>query len=560
MATIGVHKDPATGQVEMQFLTCSAMLPDKPGLFFLSPSCGSGKSTCIAAVGKEKKDLGVLIVVPTKKDADEMGNRLATLGVPVSQIFVLHCQNIAALDKYRTTPSTLSDIPILIVTSVRIQIDPFPLFLSYKGGTRGYIFIDELINFYPDPFQIPNGLYEIVSYLDQHKTHNGRKAIDEFTVDGITWFRHIYDNEKAMEAAYKLSGKSGKALLPDKTPLDRIKRSMIFQHIIDSGFTPIDQRIQDIAGKSVTCLFDGTADVIFPKKDPRVVAITGDRYSSDIQFSIFPFRMKRHNLEYCQANDIQRLAPEFVNLATKLSQSEKVLIISWKTVDGKAWRALDGRTEHYEGQEDAVYGFPDILKQSLAAAGAKMENISITYRGSGQDRGSNEYRECSSVIFLGSWNLPEEPVTEQISAMFGFRMNYFDYRVSLLVQTVCRSRIRMHQGLPIKVYFSSDINYNMAYAVQEYFQANSASSCNIGGLIKPCRVLSKPDKGNLYDITRLYAYDPLIRRAVESGTTYAFSIPHSTLFGLVPKDRKSKARYSRLIQFMKAFGITMTIT
>ena len=189
-----------------------------------------------------------------------------------------------------------------------------------------------------------------------------------------------------------------------------------------------------------------------------------------------------------------------------------------------------------------------------------MENISITYRGSGQDRGSNEYRECSAVIFLGEWNLPEVPVTGQISAMFGFKMDYFDYRVSLLVQTVCRSRIRMHQGLPIKVFFSSDINYNMAYAVQEYFKANSASSCNIGGLIKPCRILSKPDKGNLYDVTRLYTYDPLIRRAVESGTTYAFSIPHSTLFGLVPKDRKSKARYTRLIQFMKAFGITMTIT
>lgn len=559
MAGIGVNIDPATGQVEMQFLTCSAMLPDKPGLFFLSPSCGSGKSTCIAAAGKEKKDGGVLIVVPTKKDADEMGNRLATLGVPVSEIFVLHCQNIAALDKYRTSPESLASIPILIVTSVRIQIDPFPLFLNYKGGSRGYVFIDELINFYPDPFQIPNGLYEIVTYLDQCKTHGGRKAIDEFTVDGITWYRHIYDKEVAMEAAYKLSGKSGKMLLPDKTPLDRIKRAMIFQHIIESGFTPIDQRIQDIAGKSVTCLFDGTADILFQKKDSRVVAISGDRYSSDIQFAVFPFRMKRHNLEYCQASEIQRLAPEFIDLATKLSQTEKVLIISWKTVDGKAYRALDGRTEHFEGQEDNVYGFPDILRHSLAAAGAKMENISITYRGSGQDRGSNEYKECSVVIFLGEWNLPEEPITEQISGMFGFKMDYFDYRVSLLVQTICRSRIRMHSGKAIKVYFSSDINYNMAYATQEYFKANSAGTCRIGGLIKPCRTLSKPDKGNLYDVTRLYAYDPQIRLAVESGTTYSFSIPHSTLFGLIPKDKRSSDRYTGLKRFMKNLGLTMTI-
>lgn len=560
MASIGVNINPVTGQVEMHFSTCSAMLPEDPGLHIMSPSCGSGKSTCIAALAKEKRSFGVLIVVPTKKEADEMGSRIATQGVGVSEIFVLHCQNIAALDKYRTTPKALSDKPILIVTSVRIQIDPIPLFLNYRGGKRGYVFIDELINFYPEPFQIPDGLYEIVTYLDQCKSHDGRKAIKEFTVDGITSYQHIYRTEEAMEAAYKLSGKRGKALLPDRTPLDRIKRQMIFRHIIRDGFTSISQRIQDIAGLSCTCLFDGTADCLFSQRDKRLVPISGIRYSSDIQFAVFPFRMRRHNLEYCQASDIQRLAPEFVLLVTSLSQSEKVLIISWKTVDGKAYRALDGRTEHFEQQEDIVYGFPDILKQSLASAGAKMDNIFITYRGSGQDRGSNEYRDCSAVVFLGEWNLPEEPITSQISGMFGLRLDYFDYRVSLLVQTICRSRIRMHTGLPIRVYFSEDINYNMAYAVQDYFKANSNPSCNIGGLIKPCRILSKPDKGNLYDVTRLYTYDPQIRRSVESGTSYSFSIPHSTLFGLVPKDRKSKTRYSRLIQFMKAFDITMTIT
>ena len=59
----------------MQFLTCSATLPDKKGLYFLSPSCGSGKSTVIAKLAA-KATGGVLIVVPTIADAIQMRRRI----------------------------------------------------------------------------------------------------------------------------------------------------------------------------------------------------------------------------------------------------------------------------------------------------------------------------------------------------------------------------------------------------------------------------------------------------------------------------------------------------
>ena len=75
MAGIGVNIDPATGVVEMQFLTTSATHPKNPGLYFLSPSCGSGKSTVIAKLAAKATD-GVLIVVATIEDANQMRDRV----------------------------------------------------------------------------------------------------------------------------------------------------------------------------------------------------------------------------------------------------------------------------------------------------------------------------------------------------------------------------------------------------------------------------------------------------------------------------------------------------
>ena len=559
MAGISVNSNPATGQVEMRFLTCSVTIPGTIGQHVIPTSCGSGKSTAIAEMSKLKATGGVLIIVPTKKDADEMGSRIVRLGVATADIMVLHSNNGPAIGSYKSDPYSLKTKKILIITSARLQIDPLPLFLSYGSGVREWVAIDELINFYPDPFQVPEGLYETFTFIDQKKTHSGRAAVAMMDIDGEIWYRHIYSDVGAMEAAFLAAGAYAKKLLPGKTELDKVKRSVIFEHVVRFGFTPIRQRVCDMAKSTNVCLFDGTADIIFSGKDSRLVPVTGFRYSSDIQFHTFPCGLKRNELEDCQESDIIRLAPEFINLATKLSQTQKILVICWKTVGGRQHKEFKDRADEYEKNEDLAVGFPDILRRALISAGGRDENIFITYRGSGQDRGSNEYRDCSSVIFLGDWKIPQEPITSQISGMFGLKMKFRDYKKALLIQTICRSRIRQHTGLGIDVYFSGDINYSLAYDVQEYFKANSPGTCKIGGLLKPCRILSKPDKGNLFDLTCLYSYDPLIRRNVESGTAYSFSIPKDILFKLLPWRERRVSRFSGLLALLQSYNITMNV-
>ena len=556
---IDVHIDPVTGQVEMKLLTCSATLPDKKGLFFLSPSCGSGKSSAIAKLAAKSKG-GVLIVVPTIDAANKMRSMIVTAGRRESEITVLTSQDYSIMDTYRDNPMAFTDVPVLIITSARIQIDPIQPFITFKGGRREMILIDELINFYPDPFEIPSELQDILTYIDTKKSHSGRAAVERIKVDRKELYRHIYGSVDLMKAAFQAAGKRVKNdILKGRGGLMEFKRKTIFEHILKNGFVPIQKKIVDLAADAIVIVFDGTADVIIPKSNSRLIPITGTRYSSDIQFGRFEFGMKRNNNEYWQESDIQKMAPEFIKLAVSLSQTEKILVICWKTI------LLDitkntGNADTLENPDLGVLGFPEILRRVLVDAGGKDENIFITYRGSGHDRGSNEFVECSSVLFLGEWRLPAEPITGQISRMFGFKMRFWDYRKSLLVQTICRSRIRQHQGLPIKVWFSSDIDYQMAWEVQEYFKANSSPGCKISGIIKPFRKLSKPDKKYLFFLTRLYSYDPLIRSAIESGSAYGFSIGLDDLYDLAPvSKRKASDRYKKFKSILAGLKITMTI-
>ena len=555
---IGISVDSVTGVVRLNYLTTSATMPTrKKGLFFMSPSCGSGKSTVIAKLAA-KATGGVLIVVPTISDAIQMRRRIVIdEGRGWTDICVLHSQDYTVIDTYRNDPMAFTGTQILVITSARLQIDPIQPFMTYKGGSREKVYIDELINFYPDPFEIPAELQDVVTYVDSHKSHSGKPAIEDVLIDGKTYYRHIYSQVEEMVAAVQVAKKRLRnEIFKGKGGLAEFKRKTILEHIKDHGFTPIQKKVVDLAADATVVLFDGTADIIVPRSDPRLIPISGFRYGSDIEFGRFEFRMKRKHTDHWGEADFKRMAPEFINLAVDLSQKEEILIICWKTL--KLETKNTGNADTLENT--ASIGFPEILQRVLLDAGGKEENIHITYRGSGHDRGSNEYRECSVVIFLGEWRLPEEPITTQISQMFGFQMSFRSYKLSLLVQTICRIRIREHNGQPIKVWFSSDIDYDQAWGTQEYFKANSPSTCKIGGLLKPSRKRSRPEKRFLYYLCRLYLYDIRIRTAVESGTAYSFTIPLSILYGLVPiSPRKASDRYKTFIGFLSGLQITMTI-
>lgn len=530
----------------------SVQIPSSLGLYILSTGCGSGKTTSISLIATDPLTESVLIVVPTIDAANELHDKILP-NLKTKRMAVLHTGEGAdnVINEYRENPSVLEGYEILIITSARLIIDPYPLFICYRSGTRQFVLIDEMINFYPPAFSLPNGLIDLITYVDQKKEHNGVKG-HRISTGGKTFYRHIYENDDDMTAAYLASktvffgGKSGLALA---------KMQTLFNHVLTSGLVPFRNRVVEIARESTVLLLDGTSDMIFGT-DKRVLPINGYRYHSDIAFIQYTTPLKRKNGADWDIANLDYYLYSLVEILKR--ESGKCLIVTWKTID--KFPANTGNADDFE-RMPVKYDFPHELTQFLLRKGIPEDRFTVIYRGSGLDRGSNDFRDYTNVIFLGEWNIPENIVSD-INAMFDCKCCFEDYKKALLVQTICRTRIRQHNGLPIKVYFSSDMDYNLMYDVQQYFRVNSDTSCSIGSLIPPWpkHRYKRPDKKNVLALSLLFRYDPKIKHAIANDQAYSFSISLDDLYSIIPKDRKAKERYKGLCKFMKSRKLIMKIT
>lgn len=542
---IQLKKDSTTGEETMCFLKCSSPLPTTPGLHIAASACGSGKTTVISEIARYHDSEGVLIIVPTIEAANELYSKLPTA-------YVLHSGNIGEMESYRNNPTGLMFHDILVITSARLIMDPIDLFLDFGfGKKRKYVLIDELINFYPEPYSIPQSLSDALTYIDRTKTHRTGHQVGSLVVDGKTYYRHTYGTIGELRAAYRV----GQHRLFGGKPnaLTEYKTNHILQHVLAYGLSPIQQKVVDIAQAHIVMLFDGTADIVFGG-DERLLPLSGSRYNSDIDFIRFPMPIKRKNKDGFRVGEFERYAPGLMKMIADITKNEKLLVVTWKTLDVFK---NDLNADDLENHK-VSYEFPNILMDKLVSLGAVEENLKVIYRGSGQDRGSNEYRDMGCIMFLGEWILPDN-ITSDINSMFGCRCKFSDYKKSLIVQTICRLQIRKHQGLPIKVYFSDDIDYNLMWEVQEYFKANSDPGCKIKGLTNPCPKYKRPEKGYMIDIAFLEGYDGNIRKAIENNMPYSFDITLDDLYSIIPRDKKGKDRYNTLINHLLKLNITMNI-
>jgi len=546
----------------MQFINCSIPFPTNKGLHIVSSGCGTGKTTMIMEIIKEKWQDGILVVTPTMNAADELDQKLQvwkqgllTFNLCYSKVLHSGTNRIKEMENYKSAPLSLNAINVLIITSARLIIDPYELFLSYNNGTRGFILIDEMINFYPQPFNIPMEMKNILTFIDQCKTHN-RKAGVQFNNSDGNWYQHCYQDIETMNAAFQ---KSGYKLFKAKNNLNQYKTEYIFKHILKNGLSPILGRLKDFANQSCTVLFDGTADCLFKKADSRLLQISGKRYESAIEFIQFEMPFKRKNKEDWEKKTFMKLGKPVLDMLKKICSTEKTLIVTWKSLDIFKEIRNEGDPDQYEVTDDKVqYNFPKLLSECLIKIGANSDNFTVIYRGSGQDRSSNEYRDYQNIVFLGEWHIPDN-IVKDINKMFGCKCSFKDYMKSLVIQTICRIQIRDHSGLPIKVYFSSDIDYNLMANIQEYFISNSLNTCKIEGIKKPCKKYSKPNKKQMIDMISLYSYDSKIRDNIENETNYSFDISLTKLHGIIPKSRKAKDRYNDLYNLLISRKITMNI-
>lgn len=540
---------------EMKFFSgVSAPLPDSPGFYMVNSACGDGKTTQIKKIVQKMYPSGILIITQTTDAADSLFNDLTKV-YSKDKICLLHSQSLALsyMTEHREKPMDLWKYPVLIITAVRFQHYPVELFLKYdilKSGWREFVLIDEIISFFPSyPIEIKDMVPDI-SHVSPSRGKKRGKFLKSIKIGSKNQYQYLYDERDRMEAGISLNPKHRDLI---KSPLALYRLRSLLNHFLNNGLELPSLKISDIAAQSKVLLFDGTSDVLFPH-DPRLLISSVSKYSSDIDFRQFHIPFRRHNDKDWDIETLKKLGDNLFKDIAVRSQSEKILIVTWMDIDKKV--SKKSKTDELEAK--ISFSFPDIISEILDENGAKKENYGVIYRGSGLERGCNDFRDFETIVFLGEWFISDN-ITPKLNDVFGAKSNMKDYKLSLLVQSICRLRIRKHEGLPIKVEFSDDIDYNLMFEVQEYFRKNSNPGCRIGGVAEPIDKKNKNEKKHIFDISLLSRVYPEILSALMSNRPLSISLPKADLYRILPKDRNSPERYSSLIGYLKSHGINLTI-
>lgn len=553
---------------EFRFLNSTITLLDSPGLYAFDVACGSGKSTALKLFVALNWQDGACIAVPTKKDANDMGTALIQEGVPNTEIVTLHSDRPQVIKEFKSNPDSLKDKKVVIITHPRIFMNPIELFCEGKK----YVIIDELPLFIRYQAIVSKQVLTIFSNIDRNPNDNGCQILE---MPG--YYAHPYDT-KTMEDLYelyirktKLSFLSGNDILNQRMRESAFKYINLYMSQRFNTLSDIKIRSNILALKDIhhVLLFDGTFDLLDKGigKEFTVLKDTSvKKYSSSIHFQEFKMPFKRKQLmETIDLVAMEKLVNPLIDEMEKqisiLSPTDKILFFCWMDVTAEGGLTSSDDIDDYLPNSKAYnqhkVDLVKLLDDGLVKRGISKNRYAIHYRGSGYDKGRNDFRDYSAISFLGDWNV-DHSIAHTINQVYGTDCSYTDYKMAQIVQAILRIRIRNHQGEPITVFYSDDIDKDsngdnkktrVMYQVFDYF--TKVSNGRITGFEKP----------NIQrDMIKLYKKYPDLLPSIIQGKP--ITLPEMTLKELSQLfEREPKTRtYTGIINNLKdKYGITLTI-
>ncbi len=560
---------------EMSVTTCGG------GYIFPVP-CGAGKSTGIVSLVVLYPAEGFVIFVKTKAECRDMYDRLRIAGVADDEVMMIYSPTkeeelfverfdnpidtenvkiVSAVKRAKAAYSTMMESPaelttkrVLIITSQHLYTNFLPALFAYttkktpldlhqyigktkellkSPNARKFIIIDEQPDFIQNFISV-NGRI-VASHFGVLSSKSGDVAMGKYFLhaEPLDMMKCRYDNHLCSPRDCFFFGRY--------CELNRLK-SFEFLHHLYSNFSKVAKKrsytmttkLNDlISTRGMTSnvyLFDATADILSSYKTSNFRLIAGDkaRYCSPIKFTSFNLDLKRWYSE--SKMNSAKLSEKLDHIADTLESQihslggEKLLIVTWK------YMSIKGKGETIEIMK--------LLEGRLDAKGLN-RLYAIIYRGSGEDKATNAYRDYAGVTFLGEW-LVKGSLTP-LNKNFNIKSSEHKLRLSGMVQTVCRVRIRKHDGEPIKVFYSEDIDRKLMIDLQQYFRSHSDKGVVVEGV--PVEMPSSRDERFISEMRKLIKYDPALLSGIIDSKGYTLSIPLVDLVRILPKGNKEKSSY-----------------
>ena len=588
---IGFDKVYGPMDINIKFLNGEVTIPRYPGGYVIASGCGSGKTTAIREVIRKCYQVGIVYSAFTIDECNEMYKFCKTF-VNDEDIVVLHSkyQDDGVDNSLLRNTDKLAEKKIIICTHYRLLNEYPSVLLKYSGSVlrkdrfsrivastmRGWdsngeiklprrlILIDEMPVVKSPSINVTKSMIRLLGVAETEI------KIDPETKESYVAAKYpiVYTNggnRSTTDSLYNMN--SSDSLFKDlktDTESDKLRTELALDMIYDNYDQLMSMRNDSVELTFTIAnyinnlmdtrfiIFDGTGDLTFIDSKFDLINVD-NKYSSSINAKKFEFNIKRTWREKDfnrKLNDIfNDLNSSIERVKDYIKENKGTLIVTWKDFkvsDNRRGLPILGEFDKRE------VSIKDYIRIKLNESGfIEGKDFSIIHYQSGLDRATNEFRNYSGVIFLGEFHVPSE-VVAKFNRDYRSNTNPQNYLTYQLVQAICRTRIRLHQGLPINVYFSSDWNDDVIKNCIKYLNRGEVSN-----VIDETLSYIKP---KWRPVIKLFSsLDEEFKYAIENKLPYKFNFTLDEIYELIPMDRKRTERYNSLVNYFKQLGIEINI-
>lgn len=283
-----------------------------------------------------------------------------------------------------------------------------------------------------------------------------------------------------------------------------------------------------------------------------------NKYSSPVNIFRFDYPLKDRYIKEADLDDIKKNKIEssvFVSNMNKLADNlnciidlpevNRALIFTWmnfKLKDEGFKKDNGNNLLNYSFNEE--FRLTDWLKDRVIPKSIDKQVVFSHYQ-SGKDKATNDYRNYDTIIFSGFFRIPDIAVA-RMNSYYGYNCTPESYILHQVIQAVCRTRIRLHRGQPINIFFSSDWPKDIIEKVRLHL-TNVGLNLNV---IQKDTTLDWIKNKWKEPIKKLMDYDPGFKNAIETKSDYILNISLDEIYKLVPMSRKKSDRYRHLQDYL----------
>lgn len=601
-------------EIKMTFLNGGKItIPSIHDGYVVASGCGSGKTTIIKQMIRDRFHEGILYSASTIKECNDMFKYIVDLiendnsfPLTIDDIIMVHSDECPIekyskifgdwRNKWNNDPDYIKKKNIVIITHSRLfNSEP----LSIIGFWGNPIYPDDLspqaqainvVNMGNNPIYYPRQLI----LIDELPTSNPFKvSVDPLVIGAMgDWKTETYwdENEKKISSRlvkpkeherpnrfkdlvenYKYEVEGGRLDLIDRNNemsrrLIRYILGIIFDNFEDyvnkKDKINISYNISDLVLKKYIntriILFDGTGDLTFKGSERFKLLTFKNKYSSPVNIEKFENHLDR-KIDKLDDSEIERKILENTReLHNIISSNSKTLIVTWMNLrsdeeDSKKRKSNKFQITSKYLNEDLR--LPEIYSNNLRLIG-HISDFEIIHYMSGLDKATNQFRDYDSIVFLGKFRVPNYVIGE-FNREYRTGTDIDSYSLYQLVQAITRTRIRNHNGDPINIYFSNDWDDDMINLVKDYLSNEHVENKNIKETYSGMLNHIKPKWRKHAEI--LMELDENLKDSILRSQNYYFEIELSRLYKLIPMKEKQVRSYYPMINYFRRLGIEINI-